>query len=82
MDNPDVAKQYEDFFDLFSRPGWQLLMEDMQGIVNSIDSLEYVDSLEKLHYNKGQLAILRRLIGMKDAMEAAYEQMESERLSS
>lgn len=75
MDNPDVLHQYEAYFDLFSREGWALLIEDLESMVSGIDSLDYVDSLEKLHYNKGQLAILRRLIGMRAAMEAAYEDL-------
>ena len=75
MDNPDVLKQYESYFDMFSREGWKLLIEDLESMVEGLDSLDYVDSIEKLHYHKGQLAILRRLIGMKAAMEAAYEDM-------
>ena len=75
MDNPEVRYQYEAYFDLFSREGWALLIEDLESMVEGLDSLDYVDSIEKLHYHKGQLAILRRLIGMKAAMEAAYEDM-------
>jgi hypothetical protein len=78
MDNPDVQKQFEDFFDLFSRPGWTLLVEDLESMIENLDSLEYVDSLEKLQYHKGQLTILRRIVGMKQAMEAAYEDLDEE----
>ena len=82
MDNPEVQKQFDDYFDLFSRPGWTLLVEDLQGMIDSLDSLEYVDSMEKLQYNKGQLEILKRLINMKNTMEIAYEEYQSERLDS
>lgn len=73
MENPDVQKQFDDYFDLFSRPGWALLMEDLEGMVKGLDSIEYVANLEELHYNKGQLAILKRMVGFRNAMEAAYE---------
>jgi hypothetical protein len=78
MDNPDVQKQFEDYFDLFSRPGWALLMEDLESMIENLDSLEYVDSLEKLQYHKGQLTILRRIVGMRQAMDAAYEDFDEE----
>lgn len=78
MDNLDVQKQFDDYFDLFSRPGWKLLVEDLEGMVENLDSLEYVDTLEKLQFHKGQLTILRRIIGMKQAMEAAYEDFTEE----
>lgn len=73
MENPDVQKQFDDYFDLFSRPGWALLMEDLEGMVKGLDSIEYVANLEELHYKKGQLAILKRMVGFRNAMEAAYE---------
>ena len=82
MDNPEVQKQFDDYFDLFSRPGWKLLVEDLEEIVKTLDSLDYVDSMEKLQYNKGQLEILKRLINMKNTMEIAYEEYQSERLDS
>lgn len=73
MDNPEVVKQFEDYFSLFAQPGWKLLIEDLEGMIENLDSLEYVDTMEKLHFNKGQLTILKRIHGMKNAMEAAYE---------
>ena len=82
MDNPDVQQQYDDYFDLFSRPGWKLLVEDLEDSIKSLDSLEYVETLEKLHNHKGQLTILRRISNMKNTMELAYEQYQSEKLSS
>jgi len=77
MDN-SLVKQYEDYFDLFSRPGWQLLMEDIDNIVDSLDSLSYVNSIEELHNYKGQLTILRRIQGFQNAIESAYEEITSE----
>lgn len=82
MDN-SVLKQYEDFFDLFSRSGWKLFMEDIDSMVKSLDSLDYVNSMEELHSHKGQLMILKRIAGFENAMLAAYEDLlESEKLES
>lgn len=77
MDN-SLEKQYEDYFDLFSRDGWKLLMEDIDSMIESIDSLDYVSSLEELHSHKGQLTILKRIRGFQNAIQAAYEDLTTE----
>lgn len=74
MDN-SLEKQYEDYFDLFSRNGWKLLMEDIDIMIESVDSLESVTSSEELHQYKGQLTILRRIRGFENAITAAYEEL-------
>jgi hypothetical protein len=73
MDNSEIQKQYEDYFDLFSRNGWKLLMEDIDSMIKSVDSLDYVASVEELHNHKGQLTILKRIRGFENAILAAYE---------
>lgn len=73
MDNPEVQKQFDDYFTLFSMPGWALLMEDLESMIKGLDSIDYVANLEELHYKKGQLAILKRMVGFRNAMETAYE---------
>jgi len=74
MDN-SLEKQYEDYFDLFSRNGWKLLMEDIDSMIEAVDSLDSVTSLEELHQYKGQLSILRRIRGFENAIAAAYEDL-------
>jgi hypothetical protein len=77
VDN-SLEKQYEDYFDLFSRNGWKLLMEDIDSMIDSLDSLDYVSSLEDLHNHKGQLTILKRIRGFETAITAAHEELTSE----
>ena len=67
-----VEKQYEDYFDLFSRPGWKLLMEDIQDMIIGIDSLDYIKDHDDLIDKRGQLKVLRRLQGFENAIQTAY----------
>jgi hypothetical protein len=73
MDNLDVTKQYENYLDLFIHPGWKLFLEDIESMMDGLDSIEYVATLEELHNKKGQLSILKRISGFENAMKAAYE---------
>jgi hypothetical protein len=78
VDN-SLQKQYEDYLDMFSKAGWHLLMEDIDNMIDSLDSLDYVNSNEELHNFKGQLSILKRIRGFENSIEAAYaEYQESE----
>ncbi len=77
MDN-SLVKQYEDYFEMFTTSGWKLLMEDIDSMIESVDSLDYVDTMEKLYSIKGQLSILKRIRGFEQSIQAAYEQLTEE----
>ena len=75
MDNSTVERQMEEYFDMFSREGWKLFMEDMRDILSGIDSLDYVKDYDDFLYRKGQLEILRRIVGFENSIEAAYREL-------
>jgi len=75
LDNSTVERQMEEYFDMFSREGWKLFMEDMQDILSGIDSLDYVKDYDDFLYRKGQLEILRRIVGFENSIEAAYREL-------
>jgi len=77
MDN-SLVKQYEDYFTMFATDGWKLLMEDLDGMIKSLDSISYVNTLEELHNARGQLSMLQRLRGFENAITQAYEQITEE----
>lgn len=79
MDN-SLEKQYEDYFDLFSRSGWKLLMEDLDLMIEGLDSIDSIQTLEDLKYKQGQLVILKRIRNMATTMEAAYQDLQEEAL--
>lgn len=77
MDN-SLQKQYEDYFDLFSRPGWVLLMEDIDMMLEGIDSIDSINTIEDLKFTQGQITILKRIRNLQVTMEAAYEDINEE----
>jgi aryl carrier-like protein len=79
LDN-SLEKQYEDYFDLFSRSGWKLLMEDLDLMIEGLDSIDSIQTLEDLKYKQGQLVILKRIRNMATTMEAAYQDLQEEAL--
>lgn len=77
MDN-SLARQYEDYFDLFSRPGWTLLMEDIDLMIEGLDSIDNINTIEDLKFTQGQMIILKRIRNLATTMEAAYEDLKEE----
>ena len=74
MDNSTVERQFEDYFDMFSREGWKLFMEDIKEIIDGVDSLDYVKDYDDFLIRKGQLKILRRIEGFENSIESAYRE--------
>ena len=71
----DLQKYYEERFNMMATVGWKQLLEDIEGMVDAYNSLESVDSLERLHFRKGQLDILNWVLGLKATSEEAYKEM-------
>ena len=72
---PELQKYYDDRFDLFSKPGWADLMEDVDNVINSINNLSNVQDEKDLQFNKGELSILIWLKNLKQVSERAYEDL-------
>jgi len=71
----ELQKYYEDRFSTMSTQGWKDLMTDIDSMLVSTNSLEGVDSVEKLHFRKGELSILMWLKSIKSISEQAYEEL-------
>jgi hypothetical protein len=75
MIDKKLQKYYEDRFSTMSTQGWKDLMDDVEAMLVSTNSLEGVDSVEKLHFRKGELSILMWLKSIRSISEQAYEEL-------
>lgn len=53
-------------------------MEDLDAMIEGLDRLDSVVSIEDLRFKQGQLEILKRIRNMATTMEAAYEDLNNE----
>ena len=67
----DEQKYYETYFDLFLTEGWEQFTKELEEIHASY-SIEHYETLEELHRAKGERAILSRMLGFQQGVEAAY----------
>lgn len=75
---PELQKYYENRFSLFAEQGWIDLMEDIQAMIDSTDTLSGIDTFEKLQFRKGELNIMNWLKTLKQVSEEAYEGLKHE----
>jgi hypothetical protein len=73
--NPELQKYYEDRFDLFSRQGWLDLMEDVEGMLDSMNNVSTITDEKSLQFRKGEISILIWLQTLKGVSERAYEDL-------
>ncbi len=73
--NQELQKYYEDRFDLFSRPGWADLMEDVENILIPLNNISTIADEKSLQFRKGEISILTWLKTLKSVSERAYEDL-------
>ena len=72
---PELQKYYEDRFDLFSRPGWLDLMEDVEDMLAAMNNVSTIADEKSLQFRKGEISILTWLKTLKGVSERAYEDL-------
>ena len=72
---PELQKYYEDRFDLFSRPGWIDMMEDIDAMLTALNNVSTIADEKSLQFRKGEISILTWLVTLKEISERAYEDL-------
>ena len=65
---------YETYFELFSSPGWQQFITDIEETKKDFGNILSVKDAKELHYRQGQTAMIDTIIGMADMMEYAFNE--------
>lgn len=72
---PETRKFYDDMFDLFGTQGWMNFVQSCSSELDAIkENIFDVASNEELHYHKGQVNVLKRIVGLEQYIRATYEQ--------
>ena len=74
----DLQKYYEAMLELFTTPGWKYLVEDVEKIKAVGNTLAGIGSMEELHFRRGQLDMIEKIITQPDVVRAAYDMLLAE----
>ena len=74
----DLQHYYESMQEMFATPGWKYLTEDLQKIYVTAQALEGVETMEQLHFRRGQIDILKLVAAQPAVIDAAYDQLKAD----
>ena len=73
-----LQSYYESRFSMMATDGWKDLMEDAQGIFDSLNHVLSIQNESDLMLKKGQLDLLHWLLNLKTASEQAYASLQED----
>jgi hypothetical protein len=76
--NRELQDYYENRFSMMATPGWQDLLEDIDLMLSSTDTVKGVETVEQLHFRKGEVSIMTWIKNLKQSSEEVYEQLQQE----
>jgi hypothetical protein len=76
--NKELQDYYEARFSTMGGQGWKDLIEDVERMIESTNTLAGVDDEKKLHFKRGELSILIWLKTLKQVSEQSYEELKNE----
>lgn len=71
---PEIKKQYENFFDTFATDGWKQFITDMQEIYDNY-RIEDIRDEKNLSYVKGERSTLFKVLSFESAMKRSYDNL-------
>ncbi len=76
--NRELQDYYEERFSMMASKGWQDLIEDIELMLSSTDTIKGVDTEQQLWFRKGEVSIMTWLKNLKESSTEVYEQLQKE----
>lgn len=74
----DITEYYESLLEIFAKPGWKHFEEDLQKNLEGLNTLNNISDSDTFWHRKGEVYVLQTLLGYRDAISAAYEEMQND----
>ena len=76
--NRELQDYYENRFSMMATQGWQDLLEDLDMMLKSTDTLGGIDTEQQLWFRKGEISIMNWIKNLKESSTEVYEQLQEE----
>lgn len=73
-----LRKYYENRMNMCSSDAWRDLLEDIEAMLVSTNSLDGVNNEATLNFKKGEISIMRWIISLKEISERAYSELKDQ----
>ena len=75
---PELQRYYEDRFSMMATKGWSDLLEDLDLMIKSTDTVSGIETTEQLHFRKGEMSIMNWIKTLRESSIEVYEQLQEE----
>jgi hypothetical protein len=76
--NRELQDYYEERFSMMASKGWKDLVEDIELMLSSTDTIKGVDTEQQLWFRKGEVSIMTWLKNLRESSTEVYEQLQKE----
>jgi len=76
--NRELQNYYENRFSMMATSGWQDLLEDIDLMLSSTDTIKGIDTEQQLWFRKGEVSIMTWLKNLRESSNEVYEQLQKE----
>lgn len=74
--NRELQDYYESRFEMMATKGWHDLLEDLELMITSTDTVSGIDTTEQLHFRKGEMSIMNWIKTLRESSTEIYEQLQ------
>ncbi len=76
--SPELEKYYEDRLAMMSSQAWKDLIEDVQQMRDSTDTVASIDDLRKLGIKQGEVSMMDWFLNIERVSRESYEDLKRE----
>ena len=70
----ELQRYYESRFDMFAHPAWKDLIEDVQTMLDTTNTLSGVTP-ENVGFKQGEVSIMRWMLSLQKTTEESYKEL-------
>lgn len=74
--NRELQTYYENRFEMMATQGWTDLLEDLELMISTTDTVRGIDTEQQLHFRKGEMSIMSWIKTLRESSAEVYEQLQ------
>lgn len=74
--SPELQAYYERRLSMCGDTAWSELCEDVAEMLEATNKIDGIDSVEKLHFRKGEVSIMKWILNLRSISEESYKQLQ------
>ena len=76
--NRELQEYYENRFEMMATKGWNDLLEDLELMISTTDTVRGIDTEQQLHFRKGEMSIMNWIKTLRESSTEVYEQLQED----